>query len=209
MDLKFGPISQYPCLGPFYTSPEPLGWTLQLIAFSVTTRSALALVVPSACLNPLCFLLRKLPQFFCLSPEGIIPCCTWLIFSGSRSFGKKLLLRRHLSQSHLIVVSCGDPNAKFHGDYSKSPLLPVILFVKFLCGQFPSIEWRFLQTFFPASSQWLWIKCLLKGCFANSLIHVYFFNLKDDKIKWILGIEACFTCAVCVFVICLICRKSF
>lgn len=141
-----------------------------------------------------------------LSPAGTTPCCIWLPFPET----SHLVQGFHEDISpHLIVVGYGDPNGKLHRDNGKPSLLPVIFLVKFLCSLFSSTEWRFLQTFFPASSQRLRIKCLLVGCFASSLIHVYFFNLKDDKVKWILRMDACSICEACIFVICLIQRKYF
>lgn len=119
------------------------------------------------------------------------------------------LCQRHLSLPHLIVEGCGHPNCKFHGDCSKPPLLPVVLFVKFPCSQFSSGEGRFLQTFFPASSQGLGIKCLLMGCSASSLIHVYFFNLKDREIKWISRLYVYCWWKASIFAIYLIWTKSF
>lgn len=82
---------------------------------------------------------------------------------------------------YLIVEGYRHPNAKLHGGNSKPPLLPIILFVKFLCSLLPSIERGLLQTFLPASSQGLRVKCLLIGCLASLLVHVYFFNLKGEN----------------------------
>lgn len=82
---------------------------------------------------------------------------------------------------YLIVEGHRHPNAVLHGDDSKPPLLPVILFVKFLCSLLPSIERGRLQTFLPASPQGLWVKCLFIGCLASSLVHVYFFNLHGEN----------------------------
>lgn len=143
-----------------------------------------------------------MPHFF-LSLEGTIPPHTWLwetIMS---------VCQGRPSWPHLIVEGCGHPNCKFHGDHGKPPLLPAVLFVKFLGSQFPSREGRLLQTFFPASSQGLRIKCLLMGCSASSLIHVYFFNLKDREIKWISRLYVYCWREASISAIYLIWRKSF
>lgn len=142
MDLKLDLKPQYSCLG-LCSRSDPLSWTLSAHHFRVP-GSVLHQIYPDTC-GPQCLpkstlfpALGNLPSFFFL-PTGDHPQLhTVAIFRQSVMWKTVSGEKTPLSTSPGCSWPQG-PSGKFSGDHGKLPLLPVVLFVKFLHSAFPTI----------------------------------------------------------------------